>query len=91
MTLTALKMTAFAIAITAAASASLIASTSAEARGGKPVYSQDYDVKEPLHGYSGRKGEFWCDYVRIPKRVCTYSGGKEKCKVKGWTLRQTCY
>lgn len=90
MTFTALKSAAVALAIIAAAAVSLVASTAAEARGGKPVYSQDYNVNEPLHGYSGHKGAFYCDYERIPKRVCKIVGGKEKCKVKGWTLRQTC-
>lgn len=90
MTYTTLKTVAFGVAFAGTVSVGLLASTDAEARGGKPVYSQDYSVEEPLHGYSGHKGAFYCDYERIPKRVCKKVGGKTKCKVKGWTLRQTC-
>lgn len=68
------------------------AATNAEARGGaKPHFTQDYHFDKPMHGYSGRAGEFYCDYIRLPKRKCTLtSSGRERCKVVGWTLRQTC-
>jgi hypothetical protein len=81
------------LALAAAASVSLFASAGgAEARGGgKPHFVQDYQFKKPMHGYSGRAGEFYCDYVRLPDRKCVVAGGRERCKVVGWTLRQTCY
>lgn len=65
--------------------------TEAQARGGKPHYVQDYQFSKPMHGYSGRAGEFYCDYIRLPNRKCVVVGGRERCKVVGWTLRQTCY
>lgn len=65
--------------------------TPAEARKGKEVYIQDYNFDRPMHGYSGHKGAFYCDYQRLPKRRCTYSGGRERCKIVGWTLRQMCH
>lgn len=73
--------------------APLVAATGAEARGGgKPHFVQDYKFSRPMHGYSGRAGEFYCDYVRLPDRKCVVDGsGRERCKVVGWTLRQTCY
>lgn len=71
--------------------AALTGATGAEARGGKPHFVQDYQFSKPMHGYSGRSGEFYCDYVRLPNRKCVVSGGRESCKVVSWTLRQTCY
>ncbi|MCH9765255.1 MAG: hypothetical protein K0U34_04595 [Alphaproteobacteria bacterium] len=69
-----------------------LTASEAEAKGSKQRLTQDYQVNEPLHGFSGRQGDYYCDYIRIPNRVCAItSGGTEKCKVKGWTLRQTCY
>ena len=63
----------------------------AQARG-KRVYTQDYQFDDAKHGFEGRAaGGYYCSYQRIPKRVCKKVNGKEKCKVKGWTLRQTCY
>lgn len=80
-----------AIAAVAAASA-MIGATGAEARGGKEIFVQDYQFKKPMHGYSGRAGNYYCDYVRLPERKCVVSaGGRESCKIVGWTLRQTCY
>ncbi len=81
------------LAVATVASASLFATAGgAEARGGgKPHFVQDYHFKKPMHGYSGRAGEFYCDYVRLPERKCVVAGGREQCKVVGWTLRQTCY
>lgn len=75
-----------------AATAVLPLASIAEARGAKPHYVQDYHFKKPMHGYSGRAGEFYCDYVRLPERRCSITAaGTERCKVVGWTLRQTCY
>lgn len=73
--------------------APLLDAGSAEARGGgKQHYVQDYKFDRPMHGYSGRAGDYYCDYVRLPERKCSVTaGGRERCKVVSWTLRQTCY
>ncbi len=61
------------------------------AKGGRQVHSEDYQFKKPKHGYEGgASGGYYCSYVRIPKRKCKMRGGREVCKVKGWTLRQEC-
>jgi hypothetical protein len=45
-----------------------------------------------MHGYSGRAGSYYCDYQRLPNRVCSFTAnGEERCVIKGWTLRQHCY
>lgn len=84
---------ALTLAVTAAAATTaMIGATGAEARGGKEHFVQDYQFAKPMHGYSGRAGNYYCDYVRLPDRRCTVTaGGQERCKVVGWTLRQTCY
>ncbi len=64
----------------------------AEAQGRRGVISQDYQFDGPKHGYDGRAtGGAYCSYQRIPNRKCKIVNGVEKCKVKGWTLRQYCY
>lgn len=57
---------------------------------GKEGFTQDIEVKTPMHGYSGHAGYYYCDYQRLPKRQCTYSGGQEKCRIVGWTMREMC-
>lgn len=65
--------------------------TPAAAKGGREVIVQDYQFSKPMHGYSGHAiGGYYCDYQRIPNRVCSVVGGTEKCVIKGWTLRQMC-
>ena len=60
--------------------------------GGKDYYSQDYEFSQPMKGYEGRAGNYYCSYQRLPNRVCTTDGsGNERCKIQGWTLRQHCY
>ncbi|CAN1722817.1 conserved exported protein of unknown function [Hyphomicrobium sp. 1Nfss2.1] len=60
--------------------------------GGKEFYSQDYQFNQPMKGYEGQAGNYYCSYQRLPNRVCTTDGsGNERCRVKGWTLRQYCY
>jgi len=72
---------------------SVVASiTSAEARGGREYFVQNYTFDKPMHGFSGRAGSYVCDYQRLPNRVCTMDrNGHEKCVIKSWTLRQHCY
>jgi hypothetical protein len=79
-------------AVLASALAGLLASTAAEARGGKEFYSEDYQFGGPVKGYEGQAGNYYCSYQRLPNRVCTVdANGNERCQVKGWTLRQYCY
>lgn len=62
------------------------------AKGGKEFFSEDYQFSQPMRGYEGQAGNYYCSYQRLPNRVCTTdSNGNEKCQVKGWTLRQYCY
>lgn len=68
------------------------AAPAAFAKGGKDFYSQDYQFNQPMKGYEGQAGNYYCSYQRLPNRVCTTdSSGNERCKVQGWTLRQYCY
>ena len=92
MTHTIFKTFTLGLAALAVGLVPVLTSSAAEAKGGKNPITQDYQTNEPLHGYSGRKGSYYCDYIRIPNRVCKITpSGQEKCKIKGWTLRQTCY
>lgn len=79
-------------AVLASGLAGLLSTTAAEARGGKEYFVQDYQFDQPMSGYEGQAGSYYCSYQRLPNRVCAYdSNGNEKCKVVGWTLRQHCY
>lgn len=69
-----------------------VASTAFAKGGGKEFYSQDYQFNQPMKGYEGQAGNYYCSYQRLPNRVCKTDGsGNERCKVQGWTLRQYCY
>lgn len=90
--ITRLKAGIVAGAIAAAALIPLFSATTAEARGGKEYFVQTYQFDRPMHGYSGRAGNYYCDYQRLPNRVCEFTAsGQERCTIKGWTLRQHCY
>ena len=79
-------------AVLASGLAGLMSTTAAEARGGKEFYVQDYQFDQPMSGYEGQAGNYYCSYQRLPNRVCTTdANGNERCKVQGWTLRQHCY
>ncbi|MCZ7594721.1 MAG: hypothetical protein M5U16_07225 [Hyphomicrobium sp.] len=59
---------------------------------GKEYFVQDYQFDQPMSGYEGKAGNYYCSYQRLPNRVCTIdSNGNERCQIKGWTLRQHCY
>jgi hypothetical protein len=65
----------------------------AEARRGvKPYYSRTYEFQRPVRGYEGWVAPgYYCSYKRYPRRVCSYDRrGNKTCRVKGWTLEQTC-
>jgi hypothetical protein len=73
---------------------SMLAAGDAEARRFvKEYYSETYDTgSRPARGYEGFLfPDYYCSYKRYPKRVCsTDRRGNERCRVKGWTLEQTC-
>mgnify|MGYP000861050411 CR=1 FL=1 len=77
----------------AAFGAGIAASSPAEARRG--YYSWTSEHAGPVRGYSGFAGfgarRYYCDYQRHPNRECTVSGGKKRCRIVSWTLRQHCY
>lgn len=69
----------------------IAAASTAQARGAKDVYIQDYQFAKPMHGYSGHSGNYYCDYQRLPNRKCFINAnGAETCKIVGWTLREMC-
>jgi hypothetical protein len=79
-------------AVLATALAGLLSSTAAQARGGKEFFSEDYQFDQPMKGYEGQAGNYYCSFQRLPNRVCVIdANGNERCQIKGWTLRQYCY
>ena len=70
----------------------LLAAGAAEARGVKPFYSETYETQGPVRGYEGYVSpNYYCSYKRYPKRDCSVDAqGKERCRVTGWQLEQTC-
>jgi hypothetical protein len=97
MTATNLKSLTFGAATLMAASV-LLATGGAEAKGGygTTVVEEHFITKGPMKGYSGfawgGPRSVYCDYQRIPNRVCTIgSDGRERCKIESWTLKQFCY
>ena len=74
------------------ASSMLVAGDAEARRGGRSIYTQQYDFDRPMHGYEGHTGTgYYCSYKRLPKRVCSYGSGGEVGKIQVWTLEQTCY
>ena len=51
-----------------------------------------YETKKPVRGYEGFPAPgVYCSYRREPNRVCTYDKrGRERCRIKSWTLVQSC-
>jgi len=92
MTHTLLKTISLTLAMLSVVVVPMLFSTDAEARGFKSHQGQNLYIDAPLRRSWGRFGEYYCDYVRVPSRVCVLSGrGHWICKVKGWTVRHTCY
>ena len=58
----------------------------------QPYEQRQYETKRPQRGYEGFPAPgVYCSYQRVPNRVCTYDKqGRERCKVKSWTLTQSC-
>jgi hypothetical protein len=82
----------FAAVFAVAASALAFGGSAANAAGGaKDFFVQDYQFAKPMHGYSGHSGNYYCDYQRLPNRVCVPTAdGRETCRIVGWTLREMC-
>ena len=79
--------------VAAALCVSLLAAGHADARRGiKEFYSETYDTGRPARGYEGFLfPDYYCSYKRYPKRTCSLDKrGRERCRVTGWTLEQTC-
>ena len=92
-TANSVRMTAISLLTVGAGLAVVFVAPAAEARRYvKPYYSETYDFDKPVRGYEGWVApDYYCSYKRYPKRVCaTNARGKETCRVRGWTLEQTC-
>ena len=71
----------------------LFAAGAAEARRGvKPYYWETYETRGPVRGYEGYVApNYYCSYKRYPNRDCSVDArGRERCRVVGWRLEQTC-
>ena len=78
---------------TAALAIAFVTSSAAEARRGiKPYYSETYGTNRPVRGYEGFLfPDYYCSYKRYPNRDCSVDArGRERCRVTGWRLEQTC-
>jgi hypothetical protein len=58
----------------------------------EPYEEQRYETKRPQRGYEGFPAPgVYCSYRREPNRVCEYDKrGRQKCRIKSWTLVQSC-
>ncbi len=58
----------------------------------KPYYSETYETKGPARGYEGFLfPDYYCSYKRYPNRDCSVDAqGRERCRITGWRLEQTC-
>jgi hypothetical protein len=58
----------------------------------QPYEERRYETKRPQRGYEGFPAPgVYCSYRREPNRVCEYDKrGREKCRIKSWTLVQSC-
>lgn len=58
----------------------------------QPYEQWEYETKRPRRGYEGFPAPgVYCSYRRIPNRVCTADKrGRQVCRVKSWTLQQSC-
>ena len=78
----------------AALAVPVLAAGAAEAgHGVKPFYSETYETgSRPARGYEGFAfPDYYCSYKRYPKTDCRVDAqGKERCRVTGWQLEQTC-
>ena len=82
-----------ALAIVVLAVPFLAASPAEARRGVKPYYySETYETKGPVRGYEGFLfPDYYCSYKRYPNRNCSVDAqGRERCRVTGWRLEQTC-
>jgi len=87
------RTAAVALSLGALLGPALLASP-AEAQYGYRIQPEEwrYETKRPQHGYEGfPMPGVYCSYRREPNRVCTYDkNGRERCRIKSWTLVQIC-
>lgn len=88
----ALKVPLPAVLAAGVALYSLITGPAEARRVVKPYYSWTYELDRPVRGYEGHVFPgYYCSYKRYPRRVCRTDGrGNETCRIRGWTLEQTC-
>ena len=82
----ALKTTAYAVLVAAAAVAPLFAGTAAEAGRGKEHFVQEYFFAQPMNGKEGFEGAYYCSYMKQKVMVTTPTGEKKEV----WKLTQVC-
>ncbi|MEO1544350.1 MAG: hypothetical protein AAFR75_10085 [Pseudomonadota bacterium] len=90
----ALKPALSLVSLTALVFTMTLATSAAHAgKGSSEIYQQTYEFDQPMHGYEGHASHRkYCTYKRFPQRKCfVLKNGREKCKVVGWELEQTCY
>jgi hypothetical protein len=58
----------------------------------QPYEEWRYETKKPRRGYEGFPAPgVYCSYRREPNRVCTTDQrGRRTCRIKSWTLVQSC-
>ncbi len=58
----------------------------------QPYEERRFETKKPQRGYEGFPAPgVYCSYRREPNRVCEYDKrGRQKCRIKSWTLIQSC-
>jgi hypothetical protein len=83
-TLAAIAVTAGAIA--AAALVPVLLAGPANARGAKEFFQETYNFKQPMHGYEGRAGNYYCSYTRLPVHKMVNG----RMVIVGWQLEQRC-
>lgn len=84
-----IRIPAFVLGLTLALTAAVTTSAPAHAKNGKDYFSQTYRTNQPLHGFEGRVGDYYCSYHRVPVHKIDPKTGRMK--VVAWELRQHCY
>lgn len=88
MTAKIFKIATLCCALAAIVAACALLSSSAEARGIRAFYSQDYKLESAMRGFLAQQGANACSYQRLANRLCDRKG--ENCTITGWTLREYC-
>lgn len=86
-------ITRFPMRLTRAVLAAGVAVIAALAGDAARAQYYEWETKRPFSGFIGiGPRSIYCDYIRYPKRVCSYDryGNSHKCRVVGWEIRQHC-